>query len=140
MLDVNVLVNAHRQDAIDHEAFLRRLVEILTSDTPFGVTELVLSGFVRIVTHPRIYDPPSDIAVAIGFANLIREQPNCILLAPGQRHWDIFMRLCLELELGGNDVAAAYYAALAIENGAELLSADRGFKRFRGLKWRHPLA
>ena len=139
VLDVNVLVNAHREDAVDHDAFLRCLIGILTSDAPFGVSELVLSGFIRIVTHPRIYDPPSDIAVAIGFANLIREQPNCMLLSPGQRHWDIFMRLCLESGLRGNDVTDAFHAALAIENGAQLLSADRGFKRFRGLKWRHPL-
>ena len=139
VLDVNVLVTAHRQDAVDHEAILRRVMDILTSDAPFGISELVLSGFIRIVTHPRIYDPPSDIAVAMGFANLVREQPNCMILTPGQRHWDIFTRLCLESDLRGNDVADAFHAALAIENGAELLSADLGFKRFRGLKWRHPL-
>ena len=139
LLDVNVLVYAHRKDAVGHEQYLAWLMDVLTAPAPFAVSELVLSGFIRITTHPRVFDPPSALAVAIAYANLIREQPNCVVLSPGPRHWDLFTRLCLETECTGNLVPDAYHAALAIEHGAQWITTDKGFDRFRELDWRHPL-
>jgi len=139
LLDVNVLVYAHREDAPDHKAFLDWLESLINSDQAYGMSDLVLSGFLRIVTHPRIFDPPSSIGTALDFATKIREQPNCISLVPGPRHWDIFIRFCRDLRLKGNLVADAYLAALAIEKGSEWISTDRDYARFPGLRWRHPL-
>jgi predicted nucleic acid-binding protein len=58
---------------------------------------------------------------------------------PGLRHWDIFAELCRSADVRGNLVPDVHLAAIAIEQGATLYSADRGFARYAGLRWRHPL-
>ncbi len=113
---------------------------MVASDEPFGLSELVLSGFVRIATHPRIFDPPAPTAVALDFADALRSQPNAVLIAPGTRHWEIFERLCRAAGAKGNLVPDAYLAAMAVESGSEWITTDRDFSRFPGLRWRHPLA
>jgi len=110
------------------------------SDEPVGVSELVLSGFVRVATHPRIFSPPAPVDQTLAFANALRALPNAVILAPGPRHWEIFERLCVAGGAKGNLVADAYLAALAIETGSEWITSDRDFSRFPGLRWRHPLA
>ena len=112
----------------------------MASDEPFGVSELVLSGFLRVATHPRIFSPPAPIEPALGFVNTLRAQPNAVIVSPGPRHWDVFERMCLAAGAKGNLVADAYLAALAIESGSEWITTDRDFSRFPGLRWRHPLS
>jgi predicted nucleic acid-binding protein len=70
----------------------------------------------------------------------LRSRQNCVILAPGVRHWEIFERLCRETGAKGNLIPDAYLAALAIESGSEWITADRDFSRFPVLRWRHPLA
>ena len=139
LADVNVLVYAHRSSSPDHERYWAWLDEQRHSSAAFGVSELVLSGFMRIVTHPRIFDPPSSLAVALDFADSIRTQPNAVPVAPGRRHWGIFAELCRDAGAKGNLVPDAYLAALAIETGSEWITTDRDYARFPGLRWRHPL-
>jgi toxin-antitoxin system PIN domain toxin len=91
------------------------------------------------VTHPRVFDPPDPVDAALAFAAAVRSQPASILVGPGERHWAIFDQLCRAASVRGNLVPDAYLAALAIETGAELVTADRDFSRFPGLRWRHPL-
>jgi len=140
LCDVNVLVYAFRREAEDHARYATWLRERIESDEAYGVSELVLSRFLRIVTHPRVMRRPAPTASALAFANMLREQPNAMSLSPGPRHWGIFERLCREANATGNLVPDAYLAALAIEHGAELITTDRDFARFDGLRWRHPLA
>jgi uncharacterized protein len=83
---------------------------------------------------------PAPIESALAFAEVLRSQPNALTVSAGSRHWGIFERLCRDTGAAGNRVPDAYLAALAIEHGAELVTADRGFARFSGLRWRHPLA
>ena len=71
--------------------------------------------------------------------NHLREQPGCVLVSPGERHWEIFTRLCKAVGAKGNLISDAYFAALAMESGAEWITADRDYARFPGLRWRHPL-
>ncbi|MDO8672057.1 MAG: type II toxin-antitoxin system VapC family toxin [Dehalococcoidia bacterium] len=139
LTDVNVLVYAHRSDAPEHLAYQEWLEELINGDQAYGFSELVLSGFLRVVTHPRILIPPSDLASGIAFVQMIRSQPNAVHIAPGQRHWDIFKRLCEATGAKGNQMPDAYLAALAIESGSEWVTTDRDYSRFPGLKWRHPL-
>jgi toxin-antitoxin system PIN domain toxin len=139
LTDVNVLVYAHREDAPGHRAYHEWLEALLNGDLAYGFSELVLSGFLRVVTHPRVFNPPSDLASAFAFAQGIRNQPNAVPISPGPRHWDIFKRLCKTAGVKGNLVPDTYLAALAIESGCEWITTDRDYSRFPGLKWRHPL-
>ena len=137
--DVNVLVYAFREDATEHRQYRKWLLERVESSEAFGVSELVLSGVVRVLTHPRVFDPPTPIAAAMEYCDALRGQPNAVVLTPGERHWEIFAALCVRVRAKGNVVPDAYHAALAIEHGCEWVTADRGFARFPGLRWRHPL-
>ena len=138
--DVNVLVYAHRQDTPDHQGWLGWLESEVNSDSAFGLSDLVVSGFIRIVTHPKVFKSPSTLDQAMTFASELRERPNCIPIAPGRNHWRIFRRLCESVGARGNLVPDAYLAAMAIEHGCEWITADHDFSRFAGLRWRHPLA
>lgn len=135
---MNVLVNAFRRDAGRHEEYLAWLKQALES-APFGYSELVLSGFMRVVTNPRIYSKPATLGEALGFVDFIRGHEGTIRIFPQSAHWEIFTRLCRAVEAKANAIPDAYLAALAIESGSLWFSADRGFARFPGLKWRHPL-
>ncbi len=139
LVDVNVLVHVHREDAPDHARFRAWFEKWVDADAAFGMSDLVLSGFVRVVTHPRVFARPSPLRVALDFADSVRARPNCVPVSPGPRHWEIFRRLCEASGVKGNLVPDAYLAAMAIEAGAEWITADRDFSRFAGLRWRHPL-
>jgi len=138
--DVNVLVYAHREDALNHALYRRWLEEVIQSGEPYGVSDHVLSGFIRIVTHPRIFTQPSPVQAALDFARQLRDQPNCRAIVPGNRHWQIFHNLCASLPATGNLVPDAWFAALAIESNCEWITTDRDFKKFAGLQSRHPFA
>jgi toxin-antitoxin system PIN domain toxin len=75
---------------------------------------------------------------ALAFVEVLRGAPNHVAVEPGPRHWAVFAGLCRSSEARGNVVPDAYLAALAIERGATMSTADRGFARFDGLRWRHP--
>ncbi|WP_415952068.1 type II toxin-antitoxin system VapC family toxin [Streptomyces sp. KLOTTS4A1] len=139
LCDVNVLVNAFREDAKDHELYKDWLLGKLNGEEPVCHHGVIDSGFIRIVTHQRIFQPPSDPELAFQFLRDIRGAANAAPIDVGARHWEIFERLCGDASARGNLVPDAYIAALAIEAGATLYSADRGFARFPGLRWIHPL-
>lgn len=136
--DVNVLIYAHREDAADHRRFRQWLEDVIGSREAFGVAELVLSGFLRVVTHPRIFNPPTPLSAALELCDFIRNQPNAVIIAPGARHWEIFTDLCSRGRVRGDLVADAFLAALAIESGCEWITTDRDYSRFPALRWRHP--
>lgn len=131
LLDVNVLVGAQRNDESPHSREMRRwLDEALTAHQPIGVSELALSAMVRIVTHPRVFTHPSTPSEAIAFADALLAAGQVSIVRPGARHWPIFTGLVLEHRLRGNDVPDAYFAAVALERGATMVTADQGFRRF----------
>src|SRR5438445_115451 len=105
--DVNVLVYAHRGDAPDHPRFARWLEDVARGDAAFGLAQLVLSGFLRVVTHPRIFVPPTPLEDALTFIEGLRARPNCVLVEPGVRHWDLFVTLCRRAAAKGNLVPDA---------------------------------
>ena len=137
---MNVLVYAFRDAVPDHARYRDWLAAAVASDEPFGISELVLSGFMRVTTHPRIFSPPTPIERAVEFVHALKAQPNAVVVSPGLRHWEIFERMCIAAGARGNLVADAYLAALAIESGSEWITTDRDFSRFPGLRWRYPLA
>ncbi len=137
--DVNVLVCAARDDAPGHTAYRAWLEQALAADEPLGLSELVLSAVVRVLTHARVFDPPMPLTDALAYVDALRQQPRVVPLRPGPRHWALFLELCRRGQARGNLVADANHAALAIEVGAEWISTDRDFSRFPGLRWRPPL-
>lgn len=130
---------AFREDAPDHTRYREWLATSVEAEAPFGVADVVLGGFLRIVTHPGVFRPPTPTARALEFAGALRSQPNAVTVGPGRRHREIFTRLCVDADVKGNLVPDAYLAALAIESGSDWVTTDRDYGRFRGLRWRHPL-
>jgi uncharacterized protein len=139
-VDVNVLVYAHRADLPEHEAYRQCLIEFANDDEPLGLADVVLSGFVRVITNRRIFNAPTLVADAWARVDELLASPATMRLRPGRRHWDVFRKLAAQIDARGNDVTDAYLAAFAVENSATWFSSDRGFARFEGLRWEHPLA
>lgn len=135
--DVNVLIYAHREDAPEHPRYAAWLRGLTASAAPFALSGVVLAGFLRIVTNPRIFNPPTPMDTAIAFCEGLVTRPRAVIVAPGRQHWDIFVSLCRDIQ--GPLVSDAYLAALAIEHGCELMTTDSDFARFPGLRWAHPL-
>jgi hypothetical protein len=140
LCDVNVLVYAFRRDSPDHEAYAEWLTGQVNDDAAFGVSSLVLSGFLRIVINRRIFHEPSTLEKAGLFCQQLQDAPNSVTVEPTDAHWRIFLRLCRQAKARGNLIPDAYFAALAIEHGCEWITTDRDFARFPGLQWRSPLA
>lgn len=140
LMDVNILVHAYRRESSLHQPMRSWLQDQLAASAPFGFSDLVGSGFLRIVTNAKIFEVPSPLEHAVSFLQVLRDQPNCVVIQPGPRHWSIFVDLCRKVEAKGNLVPDAYFAALAIESGSEWISADRDYARFPELHWRHPLS
>jgi toxin-antitoxin system PIN domain toxin len=138
-VDVNVLVYAHRPESPRHEEHRAWLDHARRGIEPLGVSAIVASGFLRVVTHPRIFREPTPLDGALAFLDVLEASPATTDVAPGARHWEVFTDLCRRVGAIGNLIPDAFLAALAIELGATWISADRGFARFPGLRWQHPL-
>lgn len=137
--DVNVLVLAHRSDQDDHEPVRVWLEDEINSDQPFVLADIAVAGFLRIVTHPRIYRRPTPLLTAIAFVDGLVEHPTCIAAAAGARHWTILRELLADADARGNLVPDAHLAAIAVEHGATVATRDRGFARFLRVRWFDPL-
>jgi toxin-antitoxin system PIN domain toxin len=138
-VDVNVLVYAHRVDSHRHREYQRWLEDARRGDEPLGLSDVVLSGFIRVVTHPRVFQEPSTLEMSLRFVDLLKSSPSATPLSPGDRHWRLFSTLCQQAGARGNQIPDAFLAALALEAGATWVTTDRGFARFPGLTWAHPL-
>ena len=138
LLDVNVLVAAMREDAPRHAALKAYVERLRAAPEPFGISEHILSGTLRVLTHPRVFSPPTPQDAAIAFVSALRETPNAVIVSPGPRHWEIFVELLQSAYAVGNLVADCWHAALAIEHGCEWISDDADFARFPALRWRRP--
>ena len=136
--DVNVLIYAFRPEVPEHPRCRQWLQDVVDGDARFGISPLALAAVVRVTTNRRAYPTPSSLDDAFRFSDYLLGQPHCQIVEPGERHWDIFRRLCIETETRGPIVTDAWYAALAIESGCEWITLDRDFARFPGLRWRSP--
>jgi hypothetical protein len=138
MPDVNVLVYAHREETPGHERYAAWLTALAGGSEPFALSELVLHGFIRVVTNGRIFDPPSTCGQVFDFVDELLARPGCTMIRPGLEHWTIFRQLCEDGKLRGKIVADAAHAAVAIESGCEWVTADTDFARFAPLlRWMH---
>lgn len=138
--DVNVLIYAHFEDIVAEQAeYARWLTRLAAGSEPFALSVLVLSGFVRIASNLRIFDPLSTLEKAFAFVSTLAEWPTARIVSPGPDHLEIFERLCREAGATGKLVADAQHAAVAVEHGCTMVSTDSDFSRFAGVRWCHPL-
>ena len=140
LVDVNVLVYACRRDAQRHGEFKAWLSETLGGAEAVGIAPESLAAVIRITTHARIWKAPLTLEQALAFTTAVRSAPTVVPVLPGPNHWRLFETLCKESGVRGNLVSDAWIAALAIEQGCTLMTTDRDFARFRGLRSEHPLS
>ena len=139
-VDTNLLVYAHREDSEWHESAYRSLVDLSEGRAPWAIPWPCLHEFLAIVTHPRIYSPPTPMAVAVDQVAAWLESPSLVLLTETSGHWDQLKPLLEVGRIVGPRVHDARIAALCMQHGVqELWTADRDLGRFPGLAVRNPL-
>jgi toxin-antitoxin system PIN domain toxin len=139
-VDTNLLVYAHRRDSVWHAAAAGVVRELAEAPRPWAIPWPVLHEFLAIVTHPRIYDPPSTLAAACQQIELWLQSPALVLLGEGPGYWALLTGVLNDGRVTGARVHDARIAALCEEHGvSELLSADRDFSRVTRLSLRNPL-
>ena len=134
LFDVNIFVHMHRCDSEHHKKVFSFTENILKSRELFGYSPLILSGFLRVVTHPKIFKTPTDFETAMKFVDSITEHPNAREIISGHSHRHIFRNLCNQIKPTGNLFPDVYFAALAIDSGCIWVTCDKGFRRFDGLE------
>ena len=137
--DMNLLLYATNSDTPQHERANQWLGAIMTGDEPIGFSWFVLVGFVRIATNPRVYQKPMTVAQATGIVDAWLGNHLVTIVEPSPSHWEVLRALLRESGTAGNLTNDAHLAALCIERGATLHSADGDFSRYRGLRWVNPL-
>lgn len=138
LLDVNVLVAAHRDDHPHHGVVRSWFEGLMSGDDGFWVPDTVWASFVRISTHRRIFEVPTPVDEVFSFMAAVRDQPNHLSLVPTDRHLDLFEDLCRDYEALGDLSPDAYLGALALDHGCEVASLDRDFARFERVTWLRP--
>jgi toxin-antitoxin system PIN domain toxin len=133
--DVNVLLAGYRSDHAHHKLARRFLDEARSGSVTIGLSDVALATVVRLATNPRVFVRPDPVEGVLEFVDALLEPPAQLLQA-GTTHWARFAELCRHLQLRGNLVPDAYLAAIALEQSAELITFDRGYGRYPGLRWR----
>jgi uncharacterized protein len=139
--DVNVLVYAYRRETPQYERYAEWLSGVVAGADELGLVEAALTGFLRIVTHARIYPDPAPSAEALAFVTTLRNGSYARALAATEATWQHFADIAAaDRQVRGVLVPDAWLAAMARSHGGRLATADRGFARFAGLHWFDPAA
>jgi hypothetical protein len=139
-VDSNLLVYAHREDSPWHHAAYARIVELAEGSAAWAIPWPCIHEFLSIVTHPRIYSPPTPLQKAIDQVEAWLESPNLVLLSESEDYWPQLRSILLAGRVSGPQVHDARIAALCQQHGvSELWTIDRDFSRFPGLTIRNPL-
>lgn len=138
--DINLLVFAHNEAAPGHRGARAWWERLMAGPEPVAVPWAVVLGFIRVVTHPAVFEPPLTPAAALERVRRWFTPDHVLVLDPGPRHLRILEELFAATGVAGSLTTDTHLAALAIEHQCELHSADADFGRFPGLRWRNPLA
>ena len=130
VLDVNVVLAAHRHDHPHHSAVRPWFDAVLAGDDDFAVPDAVWASFLRLATNRRIFGVPTPLADAFAFIDATVAQRRHLRVVPGPRHLAILRRLCDEADATGDLIPDAVLGALAVEHGATVATLDRDFARF----------
>ena len=138
--DANVLIYAVDETSVHHVRARSWLEDALSGAEPVGLSWTVLLAFLRLSTRPAIFVNPLSPEEAFDLAEEWLAQPSVVVLHPTSRHLSILRGVMEPLGTAGNLTSDGHLAALAIEYGAEVCSADSDFARFRGVRWTNPFA
>ena len=138
--DINLLIYAHNKQAPQHEKAKVWWEGLLNGRIPVGLPWICISGFIRLMTHPRVLLHPLDVEQTVGHVRSWLAREPVRILHPGARFEALFLDYLMLLGAAGNLTTDAQLAALAVEHQGELHSADFDFRRFAGLRWINPLA
>ena len=139
-VDSNLLIYAHREDATSHDIAYARIAELAEGRAPWAIPWPCIHEFLAIVTHPRIYSPPTPLEKAIDQVEAWLESPTLILLSESEDYWLLLRATLLSGRVSGPQVHDARVVTICQQHGvSELWSADRDFGRFSGLTVRNPL-
>jgi toxin-antitoxin system PIN domain toxin len=139
IVDLNLLIYAINSDAPQHLQARTWLERAISGYERIGLAWSVVLGFLRITTNGRAMPRPLTAEQAINIIDGWLDHPNISIVSPGERHWEVFKRITSPLGVAGNLTSDAHLAAIAIEHGATLCSADSDFGRFESLQWVNPL-
>lgn len=139
LVDVNLLIYAIDSDSPHHAPARRWLEGMLSSTQSLGLAWVVILAFLRITTRPGILVRPLTLEQALGFTDEWLAQPYVSAIGPGEHHWQILRSLLKTSGTAGGLVSDAHLAAIAIEHGCPVYSADHDFKRFLGVEHVNPL-
>lgn len=138
LLDVNVVLAAHRGDHPLHRPVRTWFDATLAGDEPFAVPLLVWASFLRLATNRKIFEVPTPRPDAFAFIDATCAQPLHVAIAPGSRHLALLRRLCDEADVVGDLVPDAVIGAIALEYSCELVTLDRDFARFSSVRHVRP--
>lgn len=130
LLDVNVVLAAHRADHPHHPSVRPWCDSLLEGDEPFTVPLVVWASFLRLATHPRIFEVPTPRGDAFAFIDATTTQPHHLLVGPGPRHLALLRELCTEADATADLIPNAVIAAVAVEHECTVATLDRDFARF----------
>ena len=137
-VDTNILVYAHREELPQHAAARARLTELAEGDETWAIPVFCLGEFLRVVTHPRLFDPPYRVEEACQALDRVLESPSLRVLDPGERFSRLLCEAMREASASGNLVFDAQIVAVCRESGiAALLTEDRDFARFERFPTQH---
>lgn len=139
LVDVNLLLYALDETSPRHTQAKPWLEEVLSGSETVAFAWVVMLAFVRLATHPSVFERPLDADEALDVVDGWLAQPCVTVIAPTDRHADVLRELLRPLGTAGNLTTDAHLAALAIEHGAQLCSCDADFGRFSGLRHLDPL-
>ena len=139
LVDANILIYAIDQDSPHHARARRWLEETLSGDTWVGLPWIVILAFIRVTTRSGIVRSPLLPDQALAFVDSWLRQPHVTAVGPGEHHWPILSNLLLANGTAANLPSATHFAALALEYGCTVVSADRDFGRFSGVTHVNPL-
>lgn len=133
-IDTNVLVYAHRAETELHEQALSQLASLCEGADPWVLPVPCLTEFFRVVTHPRVFNPPSKLSEATDFIKAITDSPGCRIIKPGESYLHHFLSVLASADARGNLVFDAQIVALCREHSiSDILTNDRDFERFEGV-------
>jgi uncharacterized protein len=139
-VETNVLVYAHREDSPWHDAAYTRLLELAEGQAPWAIPWPCIHEFLAVVTHARLYAPPTPLETAVDQVEAWMESPSLVLLSESETYWEQLRGMIQAARVSGPQIHDARVAALCRQHGVdELWTADRDFGRFLGLKVRNPL-